>query len=252
MLYRTSKVTSWQTVGFAARFCDSCEAIRPFQVRLQSVRTDESLLGLKATGKPRRGVDEVECDVCGDVDRVDAPPAALPTWSPVDGMEQLCHETMPLGSTTSAASASLSDDEVLSLINRVGERGLVLEFVSKSGFWRGGVPGLLLGAVLAASLVWTFAFVDISRRLVVAAALGGGCLVGGLLTAIPRAQVARRAAQEAFLTQKLGRYSLTAAVQRLLLRLDAKPELATLARNAVAKVDVHSALTERFPAHHQG
>ena len=236
MLHGYSKVTTWEAVGFAARFCDSCEAIRPFQVRLQSTRTDEHVLGMTATGTPRRGVDELECDVCGDVDRVDAPPPVVPAWSPADGMEQLCNETMPLGMTASAASALLTDDEVLSLINRVGERGLVLEFVSKSGFWRGGVPGLLLGAILAASLVWAFAFDGVAMRFVIAAALGGGCLIGGLLTAIPPARVARRAAQEAFLTEKLGRYSLSAAVQRLLLRLEAKPELATLARNAVAKV----------------
>lgn len=236
LFYRATRVTTWEKVGFAARFCDSCEAIRPFQVRLQSIRTDEHLLGGNVVGRPRRSVDEVECDVCGDVDRVDAPPPALPAWSPADGMAHLCTETMPLGSTASAASASLGDDEVLSLINRVGERGLVLEFVSKSDFWRGGVPGLLLGAILAASLVWAFAFDGVAMRFVIAAGLGGGCLIGGLLTAIPRAQVARRAAQEAFLTEKLGRYSLSSTVQRLLQRLEAKPELATLARNAVAKV----------------
>ncbi|MBL8920372.1 MAG: hypothetical protein JNJ54_16005 [Myxococcaceae bacterium] len=239
MLYGTSKVTTWQAAGFAARFCDSCQAIRPFQVRLQRIRTDEHVLGMTAEGTSRRSVDELECDVCGDIDRVDAPPATVAAWSPADGMEHLCKETMPLEATASGATASLSDDEVLSLINRVGQRGLLFEFFTKSGFWLGGAPGLLLGAGLAVLLLKVFSFDEVSTRFVIAAALGGGCLAGGLLTAIPRAKAARQTAQEVFLTAKLSRYSLSGAVQRLLLRLEARPELATLARNAVAKVDVH-------------
>ena len=184
------KTTTLVPVGFAARRCDECEGVRPFQIRRERVQTGVSIGGFVAmNGKVMEAVDVIECWFCGSTSRVTPIEVEVNDWQ----------HGVVLGAELDVVTA----DDVRRLIAIAARRGFLVEEFTLAGFWTGGLVGLLLAAWLTMSVIPTFDLSPVTSRGLALLAFSTAVVAGGLVTGLRGARHRLLARRCTFLATKI-------------------------------------------------